>query len=928
MTQGWTDIKNADVVLLMGSNAAENHPMAFKYIQEAKAKGGKLINVDPRFCRSSSQADIHAYMRSGTDIAFLGGMIKYAIDHGLYNQKYVEECTNALLKIRTDFKTCAENNGVFSGFTAGTYNACLDATLDSTYSKTTWEYDYGDQPWQASYSFVLGDIVRPTTATGYHYECTVAGTSGSTEPTWPTVKDSTVVDGTVTWKCIFKRPIVAANLNDPDCVFQKLKTQFDSYTIANVCDITGTDPTVYEQICQTFCGTYPDTKSATILYAMGITQHTVGSQNIRAFSILQLLLGNMGVAGGGINALRGQDNVQGATDQAVLEHILPGYLKVPTPAQGTLAQYLSANYNVAHTVQPVVSYTVRGVGGKNPPSLHWWQNGTKYMTSLLKAWWPAIDHNVSYGYLSRKTEDYTILSMFDAMSKGNIDGAIFDGENPAVSDPDSNHVREALGNLDWLVCIDPFENETAAFWKRPGVDPATINTTVYLLPAAVALEKYGSRSNSGRWVGWHWKGGNPPGQARADMDILTQLGDELKNGTINSANKINEPQIQNLSWPCLNYTGQTDDALAELIAKEMHGYNMVDSNEDGIPDTPTTLVTNFTSLSNNGTTACGNWLHSGMFAPALDSFESPNQAAIWTNGGVGNRAKRRYPVDVCHLGPANDPLYATNKIGLYSYWSWCWPINRRIVYNRASCYQSDGGSSGAGLAGDPLAPSKYVIRWDSVNSKWVGDMWDGGGAPGTAMPYIMNKDGYGHQFGGWTLNEGPFPWHYEPLESPIAYPLWLGNYRMNPTVHNYGASYACHNGGNDTNYPIFATSYRLTEHWHTGAMSRNLPRLYQLQPEPFVEMSEELAASKGIANGDLVTVSSARGSIDLKACVTKRFKPYQCNGKTVHQVGIIWHWGYMGLNTGPSGNILTPFIGDANTRIQESKCFRVNIVKV
>jgi formate dehydrogenase major subunit len=207
-------------------------------------------------------------------------------------------------------------------------------------------------------------------------------------------------------------------------------------------------------------------------------------------------------------------------------------------------------------------------------------------------------------------------------------------------------------------------------------------------------------------------------------------------------------------------------------------------------------------------------------------------------------------------------------------------------------------------------------------------MWDGGTNPGNAMPYIMNKDGYGHEFGGWSMAEGPFPWHYEPAESPIAYPAWLGSYRMNPMVHNYGASYACHNGGNDTNYPIFATSYRLTEHWHTGAMTRNLPRLIELQPAPFVEMSEELAAAKGIANGDLVSVSSARGSIDLKACVTKRFKPFQLNGKTVHQVGIIWHWGYMGLSTGPSGNILTPFIGDANTRIQESKCFRVNIVKV
>jgi formate dehydrogenase major subunit len=856
MTQHWTDIKNADVVMILGSNTAENHPMGFKWIQKAMDNGATLINVDPRFCRSSAKADIYAPMRSGTDIAFIGGMIKYAIDNNLYNEKYVKECTNALLKVNSSFETCAEGTlGVFSGFTGGTYDATLDATLDSTYSKTTWDYDV------------------PLT------------------------------------------PTVATSLDDPDCVFQKIKEHFANYTIENVCAITGTPEPLYQEICETYCSTYPDDKSATILYAMGTTQHTVGTQNVRSYAILQLLLGNMGVAGGGINALRGQDNVQGATDQSVLNHILPGYLKVPTPAQTTLTLYKDANYNSAHKVQPTVSYTVRGVTGVNPPSLHWWQNGTKYITSLLKAWWPTIDHNTSYGYLSRKTADYSILTMFDEMYKGNITGAYFDGENPAVSDPDSNHVRTALGNLTWLVCVDPYETETAAFWKRPGVDPATIATTVYLLPSAVALEKYGSRSNSGRWVQWHWMGGSPPGQARADMDILVDLGTRLKG-------LIADAPVANLKWPCLNYTGETDDALAELIAKEMHGYNI-----NAATGVPGTLVTNFVGLKDNGSTACGNWLHSGMFAPALDTFESPNQGAIWPAGGVGNRAKRRYSQDVCHLGPANDPQYATNQIGLYSYWSWCWPINRRIVYNRASVYQSD--KSATVLAGDPLASNKYVIRWDGA--KWVGDMWDGGSGPGTAMPFIMTKDGYGHVFGGWTVAEGPFPWHYEPAESPIDYPSWLGAYRMNPMVHNYGASYATHG---DTLYNIFATSYRLTEHWHTGAMSRNLPRLNELQPEPFVEMSEELAAdttaipSGPIANGDLVTINSARGSITIRACVTKRFKPFRLNGTTVHQVGIIWHWGYMGLSTGDSGNILTPFIGDANTRIQESKAFRVNIVKV
>jgi formate dehydrogenase major subunit len=881
MTQHWVDIKNADVVLLMGSNAAENHPMAFKWIQKAIDNGGTLINVDPRFCRSSKRAHIHAFMRSGTDIAFLGGMIKYAIDHGLYNEKYVKECTNALLKVRTDFETCAEGTlGIFSGHptsgpwqTSPTWNNTLKAYVDGAYYKTTWDYN-----------------------------------------------NSLI-------------PEVANDLDDPDCVFQKLKKQFEDYTIPNVCAITGTDPDVYEQICQTYCGTYPDNKSGTIMYAMGITQHTVGTQNIRAYSILQLLLGNIGVAGGGINALRGQDNVQGSTDHCILSHILPGYLKVPTPTQVTLTDYNTANYNPAQAVNPVHSYTVRGVLGKDPSSAHWWKNGTKYIASLLKAWWPTIDHTTSYNYLSKKaaTEDYSMLSMFDAMHHGDIKGAIFDGENPAVSDPDSNHVREALKHLDWLVCIDPFETETSAFWR---LDPSGTDTVVYLLPAAIALEKYGSRSNSGRWSQWGWTNVDPPGYttdldsipggAKGDLEIITLLGQRIQ--AAYPGGGVAPNPILNLNWPCFNYlAGDDRDTKAEKVAKEINGYSLT-----GTTLPTTTLVASFSSLTDTGTTASGNWLYCNSFVEvgSLDAFETGTMGMT-----SGNRMKRRYSPDVCKGGPTADPLYATNKIGLHWYWSWCWPVNRRIIYNRASTYQSDVGTwPTPPSAGDPLAPNKYVIRYDG--STFVGDQIDGGAsAVGDMYPFIMQKDGHGHLFGGWTVAEGPFPWHYEPAESPIDYPAWLGSYRMNPIVHVYpGALFATHGG---TEYKICATTYRLTEHWHTGSMSRNLPRLYQLQPEPFVEMSEELASGTtsaytgpAIHNGDLVRVTSARGYITVKACVTKRFRPFQLNGKTVHQVGVIWHWGYMGLCKGDSGNILTPFIGDANTRIQESKAFRVKIEKV
>jgi formate dehydrogenase-N alpha subunit len=850
MTQHWVDIRNADVVMIIGSNAAENHPMAFRWIQKAMDNGGTFISVDPRFTRSSSKADIYARMRSGTDIAFIGGIINYAITNGLYNEKYVKECTNALFKINSSFETCAEGDpGVFSGLTGGD-TSVIGHLHDATYNKATWAYQTNPG----------GD------------------------------------------------PALASDLNDPDCVFQLLKKQFAGYTKEAVCAITGTDPDVYEEICQTYCSTHPDDKSATIMYAMGTTQHTVGTQNVRSYAILQLLMGNIGVAGGGINALRGQDNVQGSTDMCILNHILPGYIKCPDAGDTDFDTFITKWADSNMIIEPVHSYTVNGETGRDPTSRYWWQYGDKYMASLIKAWWPAQDHVNAYQYLPKRAagKDYSMLSIFDAMYHGEINGFICDGENPAVSDPDSNHVRAALANLDWMVVIDPFETETAAFWKRPGVTPSTINTTVYLLPAAIAYERAGSRSNSGRWAQWHWKAADPPGDAKDDLVIITELGQAIQAACTGA----NDAPIQDLNWPYFGYA-PSDNAQqrAEKVAKEVNGYNM-----DGA--TPTTLVASFGGLANDGSTCSGNWLYCNQYVETgnLDAFEQANPGMFAAS--PGNRTARRYEADVPAGGPSGDPSYP--NIGLHSYWSWCWPVNRRIIYNRASTYQSDGGANGD--AGAPLAPAKYVVRYDWSAGGFKGDVPDGGWAPGTAYPFIMHKEGHGHLFGPGRV-EGPFPWHYEPVESAVANPM--GNYQVNPIIHIYdGALF-----GTSSQYPIAATTYRLTEHWHTGAMTRNLPWCNELQPEPFVEMSEELAALKGISNGDMVTVSSARGSIQVKACVTKRFKPFQVNGDTVHQVGVIWHWGYQGLSTGPSGNILTPFVGDANTRIQESKAFLVDIAK-
>lgn len=843
MTQHYIDLKNADVVMIIGSNMAENHPVAFKWVTEAMndpnrgvngKKGATLISVDPRFTRTSSKAHIYARIRSGTDIAFIGGMIKYALDNGLYNEKYVKECTNALFKINAGFKTCRDLNGVFSGL------------VDKKYDKSTWQYQ--------------------------------------TDP-----------DG---------NPMIASSLDDPQCVFSLLKRQYETYTVEKVCSITGTDPEVFKEVCETYLATHPDNKSATICYAMGTTQHTYGTQNIRAYAMLQLLLGNVGVAGGGINALRGWSNVQGSTDMNLLMHIIPSYNPCPKNELKDKDFDAYCENRTPKTKDPVHSYTCHGVSGVNPASANWWQHRPKYVASLLKAWWPNVDHKVSYQYLPKRHQDCSWISLFEDMLAGKIKGLLCFNQNPAVVGPDSNRERAALEKLDWLVVCDLFHTETSDFWKRPGADPGAINTEVFLLPGSAWYERKGSVSNSGRWLQWRQKVCDPPGDAMDELEILRKLGVALKV-------VIADPQIANLGW---DYKAPAD---AVEVSKEINGYYIATGK----------LVKNFVKLKDDGSTACGNWLYSGSFVEEadLDSFEKANSDKIWPWGSeyVGNRMASRYPIDVGHKGFSEADGYS--KIGLYSYWSWCWPINRRIIYNRASVYLSDGGTYGD--AGDPLAPDKWVIRWNDTKGTWEGDVPDGGwppyprGGKNPVYPFIMKPEGHGRLF-GMGRADGPFPEHYEPRESPVSNQMSSQEYT--PVVHEYpGTKFA----RLDPDYPIIGSTYRVSEHWHGGGMTRNLPWLCELMPEPFVEMNEELATEKGIKNGDWVDVSSIRGTITVRACVTKRFKRFTIGGSKVDQVGIIWHWGYCGYCTGDSGNVITPPIGDCNTRIPESKAFCVNIKK-
>ena len=821
MTNHWIDIKNSDCILIMGSNAAENHPISFKYVTQAMEKGAKLISVDPRFTRTSSKADIYAALRSGTDIAFLGGMINYIIDKKLYNKEYTANYTNASFILGKNY---GFKDGLFSG-----YHKNSNGPAIGKYDKSKWAF--------------------------------VTDNKGVPE------RDLT--------------------LKNKRCVFQLLKKHYSRYSLDKVSKITGTPKKDLLKVYETYAETGTRGKAGTIMYAMGWTQHTVGTQNIRTMAMIQLLLGNMGVAGGGVNALRGESNVQGSTDHCLLWHIWPGYLKTPRASNASLAAY-----NKKWTPH-----------SNDPMSANWWQNYPKYSVSLLKSffganatkyndfgysWLPKVDDGVAYSW----------FDIFDDMYKGKINGFFVWGQNPACSGSNANKVRESLKNLDWMVNVNIFDNETGSFWRAPGLDPEKIKTEVFMLPAAVFVEKEGSITNSGRWMQWRYQGPKPLGNSRPDGDIIMDLGHRIKK-LYRNGGVFPEP-IRNLKWD-YDTNGAYDP---HKVAKEINGYFIKDVTIKGKKFKKGTLVPSFAYLKDDGSTSSGNWLYCNSYTEK------------------GNMAARRSKKD------------AVNNIGLYPEFAWCWPVNRRIIYNRAS----------VDLKGQPWDKKDWVVKFAGneeggkwVSKKWVGDVPDGGWYPmenpdGTKRsdskyPFIMRKNGFGQIFGPGRA-DGPFPEHYEPLESPVA-KNFLNSQRINPAAAVYSTK-ADKYATDDSRFPFVGTTYRVSEHWQTGVLTRPVPWLMELQPQVFVEISEELAKIKNIKNGERVKVSNIRGSLECTAIVTKRFKPFKVGGKIVHEVGVPWHYGWRWPVTGTeeSANLLTPPSGDANTRIPETKAFMVNITKL
>ena len=834
MTNHWIDIRNADVILAMGGNPAENHPISMKWVLWAMERGAKLISADPRFTRTSARADVYAPLRSGTDIAFLGGMINYIIRNNLYFKEYLSRYTNAPFLVNPAFRGPTDLDGIFSGYDG----------KKRKYDKKSWAFQKG---------------AKGIPKTDY-------------------------------------------TLNNPNCVFQLLKKHYSRYTVEMVSSVTGTPEDKLREVYRLYASTGKPDKAGTVMYAMGWTQHTVGTQNIRAMTIIQFLLGNMGIAGGGVNALRGESNVQGSTDHGILFHILPGYLPVPKASLTDLKTYIEKTTPKAN----------------DPKSVNWWKNKGKYITSYLKAVYgdqATKKNDFGYAWLPKLDDGMNMswLMLFDAMFKGQFEGFFAWGQNPACSGSNAGKVRKAMEKLKWMVNVNLFDNETGSFWRGPGVNPKDVQTEVFELPCCSSVEKEGSITNSGRVAQWRYKAVDPVGESKSDSDIMNELYFRVKRLYEQEGGKYPDP-ILNLTWDYgeKGADGKVKEVDTHLVAREINGYyhaDVYDKKKGKLLGRKGELCKTFGHLQADGSTSAGNWLYT--------------QSYIQKGAKTINMMARR---------STKDPT----GLGLYPEWAWAWPVNRRILYNRAS----------VDVNGKAWNPKKAVIRWNAATGKWTGDVPDGGAPPlnqakGT-LPFIMKPDGVGSVFGPGRA-DGPFPEHYEPLECPVQENPMSKKHRINPTVKLFFDVKGPHDepvkeGGLaedtfltcDVRYPYVATTYRVSEHWQTGVLTRHQPWLLEMVPQQFVEMSHELAAEKEIRNGDPVTVSSARGKVLAYAMVTSRFRPFKVAASTVHQVGLPWCFGWQYPEKGDQGdssNLLTPTIGDANTMIPETKAFMVNVEK-
>ncbi len=835
-TTAQQDLSNSDAILIMGSSMAENHPVGFQWVVEAREKGAKVIHVDPRFTRTSAMADIWVPLRAGSDILFVGALIHYVLENNKEFRDYVVNYTNAPMILREDFRDTEDLDGLFSGWD----------TEKKKYDPESWLYEGAPVKADAGKS-------KPghAAAGGGHGK----DRGGEAQDAGKYEEDRT--------------------LQHPRCVFQVLKRHFSRYTPEMVERFCGVPQDVFYKAADAFTSASGPEKTGAICYAVGWTQHSKGVQIIRSAAILQLLLGNIGRPGGGILALRGHASIQGSTDIPTLYDILPGYLPMP---------FFEAD-----------SKKFKDYVKKHSARTGLWSGFEKYFVSLMKAYYGEAatkSNNWGFDWLPRVTGDHSHFGYWLDMADGKLEGLFVMGQNPAVGASNGRLERKALSKLKWLVVRDMVETETASFWyaspevQRGELSPDTIGTEVFLFPAAGTAEKEGTFTNTQRLLQYRNKAVEPPGDARSETWFMYHLGRRVKE----KAEQDSQPRNDGLRALTWNYTAQgpTAEPKVEEVLKEINGYTAADRKQ----------LAHIKDLKADGSTACGAWIYCGVY---------PEEGY--------NRANERNPKDLLGHG-----------------WGFAWPNDCRIIYNRASAKPD----------GTPWSERKKLVWWDKEKKEWTGldnadyektippdkpaDVHEGHGtkALGGARPFTLHPDGVGWIWVASGLKDGPLPTHYEPLESLIKNPLY--DQQDNPAAQKKARPdnpYA--NSPGDPRYPYVLSTYRLTEHHTAGGMTRTLSHLAELQPELFTEVSPELAAELGLKHGDYATITTPRGIVEARVMVTPRIRPLMIDGRTVHQVGLPYHWGYKGQVTGDVVNDLLVISEEPNVRIMETKALVCDI---
>ena len=834
-TTAQQDLANADAILIMGSNMAENHPVGFQWVIEAREKGAKIIHVDPRFTRTSAMADLWMPFRAGTDILILGGLINYAITHNKIFRDYVVNYTNAPVILRDDMQDPEENGGVWSGWDEES----------KKYKPDTWAY--ADSPKKNGHGSEPG-----------HQEA--SGGHGKDRGGEATTTSKYHADPT---------------LQDPRCVYQVLKRHFARYTPEFIQEHAGVPKETFLKLAETFCNASGPDKTAAICYAVGFTQHSKGVQIIRTAAILQLLLGNIGRPGGGILALRGHASIQGSTDIPTLYDILPGYIPMPFFEKDAND---FASFNKKHTSD-------NGV----------WHNFPKFATSLLKAWYgehATKDNDYCFDLLPRVTGDHSHFGYWLDMQDGKMEGLFIMGQNPAVGASNSILQRTALSKLKWLVVRDMAEIESASWWyNSPEIHQGKlktedIGTEIFLFPAAGTAEKAGCFTNTQRLVQFREQAIEPAGDIRSELWFLYHLGRRLKAKAAGKPGTKYEA-LNKLTWDYFTH-GLHAEPSADHVLREINGRDLITGK----------MITRYQELKDDGTTASGCWIYAGVH---------PDEHT--------NKANARSPKNYLGTG-----------------WGFSWPSDIRILYNRASARPD----------GQPWSERKKLVWWDEEKQEWTGidqpdfdkkkrpdyvPTPDKKGIEGIRgdKPFMLHPDGLGWIWVPSGLKDGPLPTHYEPLESKFRNPLYPHQHDSNPPADRKIRPDNPYAKFGDDRYPFALTTYRLTEHHTAGGMSRTLPHLAELQPELFCEVSPELAAERGLRHGDFATITTPRSVVEARVLVTRRMRPLWVEGRTIHQIGLPYHWGYEGLVKGDATNDLLVISEEPNVRIMETKALICDI---